>query len=105
MLITEGFIRIDVNAFGDYLSRDIYNGYITWGLFGFTMLENSQRKYEKLCMSQDIHSTYLHDIIYTTGGRTFWEDNGFEWSGQFDLSEESINRQLLNSYLERKELL
>lgn len=81
-----------------------YNGYITWGKLGYTMLITPREQFEKLLREHNRTEETLFELLKTKEGYEFWKRNGFSWSGIFFLTEGSENITLLKEYLKTRNI-
>jgi hypothetical protein len=100
-----GFNKITVSAAGSLASLDAWNGYITWGKFGFTMTPKHQAKFDILMRKHGRTEIDLNELLSTNEGLSFWVQNGKEWQGEFSLLDPSENRNILYEYMKKKGLL
>lgn len=75
-----------------------FNGHVTWAKFGYTMQKRSQEKFEKQMRRDKKKASTLQELLLQEGGEDYWFNEGFEWNGEFDLKEDSINQKILNDY-------
>jgi hypothetical protein len=103
-LAQEGFVKIKVDATGNPSNKDFFNGFITWGLLGFTMNEEYHLTFQKRVKARGIKVEDLFDLLINIkDGREYWEDvGGFDWRGEFLLQFGSVNLQNLEVYLESR---
>jgi hypothetical protein len=102
---TRGFKLIKVDAFGDPFNRKTFNGYYTWGVLGFTMTKTSHDDFIEMINTYNYHYTNLNEMLATDVGKGIWKySTGFNWIGEFDLKENSGNRQILNEYVRRRNI-
>ncbi|WP_374949571.1 hypothetical protein [Mucilaginibacter sp.] len=80
--------RIYLTAFRDefYETGEYYNGYYSWGRYGFLMNRLDQQS-EFLTMMHDhnYEETNIHDLVKYKQGRDFWVSIRTTWEGYFDL--------------------
>lgn len=98
-----GFKLIKLHATGGDAPPE-WNGYYTYGRFGFTMEAVDQAIFD-ISMRQDGRFEKTLDELLSTGeGRAYWEENGVGWAGKFDTDVNSKNSTLFNDYLVEKGL-
>jgi hypothetical protein len=96
-----GFKHILCWAYGGKEDKEgLYNGYITWAIFGFTMMPSSRNQFLELVEGRNEKS--LNHLILSTEGLEFWTANGFPWWGIFRLNKGSLNWWLWLKYLDKK---
>lgn len=78
------------------------NGYMTWGKYGYTMKRYDQEDFDRLMQIHKRPENNLFELLSTKEGEGFWNKHGWQWSGEFDLSDESINIKNLKTYMARK---
>lgn len=93
-----GFNEVNVMA----TKGEEYNGFIHWGKLGYTLSAYDRLKFDAFCKQHNIVCTSLWDYLCNTGGEEFWKQNGFGWSGTFNLSANSININQLRIYLQKR---
>lgn len=98
-----GFDTIKLHAMGGDTGND-WNGFYTWGRFGFTMEDADQISFEMFMQDQGREESTLAELLSTDEGRSFWMQNGFSWAGKFNIKPQSENSNLFNDYLIEKRL-
>lgn len=93
-----GFSRIATDAVGSY-GGDA-NGYYTWARLGYD--GQIPKESAQLLPHEWKDAKTIHDVLAKPGGLKWWEKNGSEFKGSFDLSEGSRSLKTLNAYLEEK---
>jgi hypothetical protein len=99
--VATGFIRLSLFAAGNRDKLDKLNGYVTFAKLGFTMINEEVGKFRSLMNAFGRPEHTVNELVATEEGFEWWIQNGYSWSGEFDLREGSINRKLLNAYLNR----
>jgi hypothetical protein len=100
----KGFKTVKTTA----AKSNIYNGYYTWARLGYN-IDNitEKRHFEELMQGsgdkdfEDIWS--LSELMLTEKGRKFWRENGFQFDGRFELSDDSESMFILNEYIKEKQ--
>jgi len=103
--VDAGFSQIRCLAVGRYKVIEKWNGYITWGKFGFIIDNYFQNKFVALLKEYNRKETTLAEILSTKDGEKFWMEKGMSWPGKFDLYAGSESRVLLQNYKRKKGLL
>jgi hypothetical protein len=75
-----------------------WNGYYTWGRFGFEMILEDQAKFNLWRKKFNRDEESLYDLLLTQEGRALWLEEGFSWHGEFDLDEKSITSKRFERY-------
>lgn len=86
------------------------NGYYTWPRFGYDGIipENvshyhKKKFFEPMGISPDEYGNYyVSQFMKSPEGREYWKNNGNSIEVDFDLSEGSLSRHILSSYLKEK---
>ncbi len=99
-----GFKYLYVSAAGSPEIKNMWNGYITWGKFGYKMSDSDHRNFLDTMKKNNRTETNLYQLLSTNEGSKFWEENGEGWSGNFDLSDGSESMKNLLDYLKRKNI-
>ena len=87
---------------------ETYNGYYTWARLGYEMREGSlgRAKFKsRISEAEDenIKSVNsLSELMTFSEGRSWWKENGVQFNGEFDLSDNSKSMFILNKYMEEK---
>lgn len=97
--VATGFTRLSLFAAGNRDKLDKLNGYVTFAKLGFTMINEEIEKFRLLINAFGRPEHTVNELVATEDGAEWWIQNGYSWSGEFDLREGSINRKLLNAYL------
>lgn len=63
-----------------------------------------QLRLQALCEKHHKPKTCLYELLKSTEGYKFWIENGFSWSGDFSLLENSQNLHYFNEYLRERNL-
>ena len=92
-----GYKSITLNAFGDPTIKHIYSGYIVWGKLGYQMDAASRKKFKQLMRADNRTENNIFELLSTAAGKTFWENNGFRWLGEFKISGNSTSMKCFNS--------
>lgn len=97
------FQTIKLHATGGDAGSE-WNGFYTWGRFGFTMESRDQLLFEMSQKEEGRDESTLSELLSTQEGRAFWIENGVSWAGKFETHPQSENSDLLNDYLFEKKL-
>lgn len=88
-----GYKKIETHAAGSPDMADIQNGYYTWARFGYNGTIDGPHG-----------ETTVHELMRTPGGAKWWQANGHEFDGEFDLSQGSDSRRVFEEYKRLKGL-
>jgi len=103
-LRSNGFNQITVTAGGSYGSS--MNGYYTWARFGYeskgnpTLGVSGFNDYARQNGLAEVRN--FKQVMATEQGREWWKRNGRQWSGTFDLKDNSYSMNTLNSYQQER---
>ncbi len=97
-----GFKLIKVLAIGRYDTIDKWNGYLTFAKLGFSMEEFEIDSFRKLLAKHGRIEQTINQLVSTEDGSKFWKENGYPWYGYFDLAENSVNRKILQTYIDKQ---
>lgn len=97
-----GYKTLRVHAAGGEGWGEDWDGYYRWARLGYTLDPVDKRKVERFLTENNRKEKDLNELVSTNEGLNFWKENGFEWHGAFDLTDESANMNLLIKYLEVK---
>ncbi len=103
--IKHRFKEIRCYAWGSYAEIDKFNGYITWGRFGFEMVEkNNQppKKYIEFLSHEGKNFMTIFELLNTVEGKEVWTKKGFPWDAIFYLSDQSDCRKNFELYKKSK---
>jgi SPP1 gp7 family putative phage head morphogenesis protein len=86
------------------------NGYYTWARLGYEFEKTKSVEYlrklnDLIAVKHPINVKAvksLQELMTTPAGREFWKTEGFEFTGTFDLTENSLSRKLLNRYIQER---
>jgi GNAT superfamily N-acetyltransferase len=97
-----GFKYIATNAGGE--PGEDMNGYYTWPRLGYDAdLKDVDGGYlTKEAQKVVPEASKISDLMRTQEGREWWKANGTEFRAQFDLSEGSQSRKVLDEYVKAK---
>lgn len=100
----KGFKTVKTTA----AKSNIYNGYYTWARLGYNINNPVEKKYFKRLMEDSEDKDFkkiesLSELMSTEKGRKFWKENGFQFDGTFDLSDDSESMFILNEYIKDKQ--
>ena len=59
------------------------------------------RRFENLIMKFKRKEKNLNELLLSENGSAFWEEHGFTWYGNFDLTYNSENLKILHNYIAR----
>lgn len=76
-----------------------FDGYLVWGRLGFTMGEEDQARFNRLCQAHGRGEDNLFELLKTEDGKAFWQEHGYTWSGKFNLEDDSDNMNDFEEYL------
>lgn len=95
-----GFKRISLWAFGDFSQFPLWDGYIVWGKYGFTMYEPDEiNKFNLQMIDERLpHCTTVNILVSTKEGTALWKHIGESWEGEFYLDSRSDNMKLYTQY-------
>ncbi len=110
----EQFDHINCFAYGGVVETEVrqekqqkisnqFHGHVTWAKLGFTMIDKSHQKFIEKIRRDGRNENSLHELLLSSAdGYNYWYSKGNEWYGEFDLSENSRNRNLLENYISGK---
>jgi hypothetical protein len=79
------------------------NGYYTWLRLGYTPNKRKDKEYsEKANKELGTNITSITELMYSQEGRDWWKENGGQFEGTFDLSENSYSMKTLEEYVKNK---
>ena len=71
-------------------------GYKVWGKFGFFMTNEEQKiKFREWALSKNYNFTCIDEVYLNPQAKSDWYNDGFGWTGKFDLSEGSRSWDVL----------
>lgn len=77
-------------------------GYLIWGKLGYLMDSESLETFNRFLTQYNIEARNLHHLqTEVPGGAELWEQNGFRWTGKFDLDDNSLSLKILESYMQK----
>ena len=99
-----GFHSLELNAYGYPSIKGKYNGYITWGKYGYLMADKAdQATFMNKMKEHGRPEKRLYDLLATKDGLQLWENTiGFKWLGVFNCRKNSESMQILSEVRNRK---
>jgi hypothetical protein len=101
-----GFHSIETQAIGTADKKSGANGYYTWAVLGFDgKIPGAPGEWPhkgNLKGRGPNGETTVHEVLSKPGGVAWWKQHGESFSGEFDLTEGSVSRQVLAEYLRLK---
>lgn len=94
----QGYSKITTFAAGSPGSR--FNGYYTWARLGYDQELSGISGLNDNVLS--ISRGRVSDLMHGPGGRSAWKQFGRQFEGEFDLTEGSTSRQVLDAYVKEK---
>jgi hypothetical protein len=80
---------IVLHAYGNHSIREEFNGYVTWGKFGFEMDKFSFGRFNKLIKDHGRKERSLFELLQTEEGNSFWVKYGDSWIAEMNLNTRS----------------
>lgn len=96
-----GISRIDVTAAGSP-NDPSWNGYYTWPRFGYNAGLSSPIRARLLADGMEANDLHQLFVKYGSRGFEWWKANGAGGHMEFDLSDGSVSRSILDEYLRAK---
>jgi hypothetical protein len=83
------------------------NGYYTWARLGYDITDKKELSIFKSLIKASGEKefkniTSLQELMSTKKGREFWRENGYHFTGTFDLTRDSNSRNILERYITKK---
>ncbi len=94
------FSRISLWAYGDISKYPLWDGYIVWGKYGFSMSEQNEKHNFNLQMTEDRlnHCSTINHLMKSKEGTAYWKYQGKDWHGEFILADNSHNMNVYREY-------
>lgn len=90
-----GFKKISLIAGGE-------NGYYSWARLGFQMSDKDNQTFKRVLPAKFKETKNVNELVSTKAGAAWWDNNGFSWHGEFDLTEGSLSKNILNKVVKAK---
>jgi hypothetical protein len=99
-----GFINLTTTAL-EWDGHERCDGYYRWARLGYQMTDrNDLEDLRDLMRFFSRTETNLSQLVLTETGYSFWKDQGFTWTGKFDLADDSPCMSHLRQYLTLKQI-
>lgn len=87
----------------EYDMDERVDGYYRWARLGYEMTDrNDLEDFAGLMRYSPVPAKTLSELVLTDAGYAFWKEQGFDWTGEFLLADDSPSMRHLRQYLELK---
>lgn len=95
-----GFEKITLWAYGDYSQFPIWDGYIIWGKYGFSMEDQSERDkfIYQMAAERLSHCQSVNQLVKIKEGTALWKYIGSSWHGEFKLQDGSNSLDIFTEF-------
>lgn len=99
-----GFIKLSTTAL-EWDGQERWDGYYLWARLGYQMTNrNDLEDFADLVRYFPRPVTNIGELVLTEDGYTFWKNQGFTWTGEFLLADDSPSMNHLRRYLALKQI-